>query len=58
MKVGTYRQSGTHRILQALGKGNKERKLPLHHEAVERIEAWLDPSGIRGDLSPAAPCRR
>jgi integrase/recombinase XerD len=34
-----------------MGKGGKERNVPLHHEAVERIEAWLEMAGIRHDLA-------
>ncbi len=53
MKVGSYRQNGTHRIVEVYGKGGKERYIPLHVEAVERIETWLDAAGIRDDLSGA-----
>jgi site-specific recombinase XerC len=53
MKVGSYRQTGTHRVIEVLGKGGRERRVPLHAEAVERIEAWLDAAGIRDDLAGA-----
>ena len=54
LKVGGYRQTGAHRVLEVLGKGGKERRVPLHPEAVERVEAWLDAAGTRGDMS--GPC--
>lgn len=51
LKVGGYKQDGVHRVLEILGKGGKERRVPVHPEAAERLEAWLDAAGIRGDLS-------
>jgi integrase/recombinase XerD len=51
LKVGSYKQSGVHRVLEIHGKGGKERLVPLHAEAGERLEAWLDAGGIRGDLA-------
>ncbi len=50
LKVGSYKQNGVHRVLEILGKGGKERAVPLHPEAAERLEAWLDIAGIRDDL--------
>ncbi|MFH1109169.1 MAG: tyrosine-type recombinase/integrase, partial [Planctomycetota bacterium] len=49
LKVRDYKMSGVHAILEVYGKGGKERRTPLHPEAVERIEAWLDTAGIRDD---------
>jgi integrase/recombinase XerD len=49
LKVGSYKLSGVHRVLEIHGKGGKERLVPLHAEAAERLEAWLDISGLRGD---------
>jgi len=49
LRVGDYKTSGGHRILEVRGKGGKERRVPLHPEAVERLEAWLDLAGIRED---------
>ncbi|MBI3464111.1 MAG: tyrosine-type recombinase/integrase [Planctomycetes bacterium] len=49
LRVGDYKTTGAHRILEIMGKGGKERRVPLHPEAVERIELWLDASGIRDD---------
>lgn len=47
LRVGSYKQNGVHRVLEIHGKGGKERLVPLHPEAAERLEAWLDVSGIR-----------
>jgi integrase/recombinase XerD len=47
LKVGSYKQTGTHRVLEVAGKGGKERRVPLHPEAVERLEEWLDATGAR-----------
>jgi len=51
LKVGGYKQNGVHRVLEIMGKGGKERLVPLHPEAAERVEAWLNTAGIRDDLS-------
>ena len=51
LKVRDYKTSGVHKILEVYGKGGKERRVPLHPEAIERIEAWLDTAGIREDIS-------
>jgi integrase/recombinase XerD len=51
LRVGSYKQSGVHRILEIHGKGGKERIVPLHAEAAERLEAWLDAAGIQSDLA-------
>jgi len=49
LKVGSYKLDGVHRLLEIQGKGGKERVVPLHLEAGERLEAWLDIAGIRED---------
>ena len=49
LKIGSYKQDGVHRVLEIHGKGGKERRVPLHVEAAERIEAWLDRAEIRDD---------
>lgn len=36
-------------MLEVRGKGGKERRIPLHPEAVERLEWWLDAAHIRDD---------
>jgi integrase/recombinase XerD len=51
LKVGSYKLSGVHRVLEIHGKGGKERLVPLAAEAAERLEAWLDAAGIRDDLT-------
>src|SRR5205807_668612 len=51
VRVGDYKMSGGHRVLELFGKGGKERRMPLHPEAFERIEMWLDAAGIREVLS-------
>jgi integrase/recombinase XerD len=50
LKVGSYKQDGVHRLLEIHGKGGKERVVPLHPEAAERLEAWLSVAGIRQEL--------
>ena len=42
LQVGSYKTTSGHRILEIHGKGGKERRVPLHAEAVERLERWLD----------------
>jgi integrase/recombinase XerD len=49
LRVKDYRTSGVHRILEIRGKGGKERRVPLHPEAIERLEAWLDVAQFRQD---------
>ena len=51
LKVGSYKSNGVHKVLEIYGKGGKERVVPLHKEAEERLEAWLDASGIREDMA-------
>jgi len=51
LKVGSYKLTGVHRVLEVHGKGGKERTVPLHLEAAERLEAWLDAAGIRHDAA-------
>jgi integrase/recombinase XerD len=49
LRVGDFRTSGEHRVLSVFGKGGKERTVPLHLEAVERIVAWLKAAAIDDD---------
>ena len=49
LRVRDFKESGGHKILELFGKGGKERRVPLHPEAVERILAWLDKAGVRDD---------
>jgi site-specific recombinase XerC len=46
-KVGSYKSSGVHKLLEIHGKGGKKRIVPVHKQAEERLEAWLDAAGIR-----------
>jgi integrase/recombinase XerD len=41
LRVGDFKQSGGHHVLEIRGKGGKERRMPLHPEAVERLQCWL-----------------
>lgn len=41
LRVMDYKETGGHKILEIRGKGGKERRTPLHPEAVERLEEWL-----------------
>jgi integrase/recombinase XerD len=53
LKVGSYKSDGVHKVLEIHGKGGKERLVPLHKEAEERLEAWLDFADIRGNPAGA-----
>ena len=56
LKVGSYKESGGHKLVEVYGKGGKERRVPLHPEAFERLDAWLDVAGNREALgSPLFP---
>jgi integrase/recombinase XerD len=47
MRVEDYKSSGGHRVIEVRGKGGKERRVPLHPEAFERLDAWLEAAGLR-----------
>ncbi len=49
LRVCDYRDTGGHKVLEVFGKGGKERRVALHAEAVERLEAWLAISTNRDD---------
>ena len=51
LQVKDFRTSGEHRVLSLFGKGGKERTVPLHVEAVERLIRWIDVAGIADDRS-------
>ncbi len=53
LRTGDYQQATGHRVLYILGKGGKERRVPLHAEAVERLELWLDVVGSREEMAGA-----
>lgn len=49
LKVADFKTSGEHRVLALYGKGGKERTVPLHVEAVERLNAWIQATAITDD---------
>lgn len=49
LRVRDYRESGGHKILELFGKGGKERRVPLHPEAFERLDEWLELAALRGE---------
>jgi integrase/recombinase XerD len=51
LRVGDYKSAGGHKVLEVYGKGGKERRVPLHPEAFERLETWLEAAGIGDDLA-------
>lgn len=53
LRVGDFRTSGEHRVLAIFGKGGIERLVPLHVEAVERPNLWIEVAGIRDDRDGA-----
>lgn len=55
LRVGDVKQSGGHHVLEIRGKGGKERRMPLHPEAVERLTEWL---ALLGEPQSWAPLFR
>jgi integrase/recombinase XerD len=49
LKVADVRSNGQHQILSISGKGDRERIVPLHWEAVDRLSQWVEVSGIAVD---------
>jgi integrase/recombinase XerD len=49
LNVEDFKTSGEHRVLTLYGKGGKERTVPLHVEAVERLNSWISVLGISVD---------
>jgi integrase/recombinase XerD len=47
LRIEDYKSSGGHKVLEVRGKGGKERRVPLHPEAFERLDAWLEVAGLR-----------
>jgi integrase/recombinase XerD len=45
LRLGDFKSHSGHRVLEVQGKGGKERRVALHPEAVERLEAWIELSG-------------
>jgi integrase/recombinase XerD len=52
LRVSDFKSDGGHRILEVRGKGGKERRVPLHPEVAERIEAWLGKAAVDEETSP------
>lgn len=52
LRLGDFKTTAGHKVMEIRGKGGKERRVALHPEAVERVEAWLS---IIGDASPSTP---
>jgi len=55
LRIGDYKRSGGHHVLEVRGKGGKERRMPLHPEAVERLEEWF---AALGPTDPSEPMFR
>ena len=53
LRVGDYKTTSGHKIVEIRGKGGKERRVPLNPEAFERIESWLEIAEIREDADGA-----
>ena len=51
LRVGDFKTSSGLKLLDVRGKGGKERRVPLHPQAVERLERWLDYALIRDDAA-------
>ena len=49
LKVSDFRMNGQHRVLAIYGKGGKERLVPLHLEAVERLSQWIEIGSLADD---------
>lgn len=52
LRLADYKSSGGHKVLEVRGKGGKERRVPLHPEAFERLDAWLDAAALRDTSGP------
>ena len=51
LRVGDLKTSSGLKLLDVRGKGGKERRVPLHPQAVERLEHWLACALIRDDAA-------
>jgi integrase/recombinase XerD len=49
LRVGDYKATGGYKVIEVMGKGGKERRIPLHPEAIARIEEWLDAGNLRDE---------
>jgi integrase/recombinase XerD len=52
LRLTDYKESGGFRVLEVRGKGGKERRVPLHPEAFERIDQWLSVGGRHDPSDP------
>src|SRR5208283_5161384 len=52
LRVSDYKSSGGHKVLEIRGKGGKERRVPLHPEAFESLDAWIAAAEIAEDKGP------
>lgn len=52
LQVGDYKTTAGHKVLEIRGKGGKERRVALHPEVAERLEAWLS---VLKESRPNAP---
>ena len=52
LRISDSKSSGGHRVIEVRGKGGKERRVPLHPEAFERLDVWLETSGLRDADGP------
>jgi integrase/recombinase XerD len=52
LRIEDYKSSGGHKVLEVRGKGGKERRVPLHPEAFERLDALLDAAALRDVSGP------
>lgn len=58
IRIGDFKSHAGHRVLEIQGKGGKERRVALHPEAVERVEAWLAIAGGVSELDATTPLFR
>lgn len=50
LRIQDYKESGGHRVLEVRGKGGKERRVPLHPEAFERLDIWLETTALHDGM--------
>jgi integrase/recombinase XerD len=48
LRVSDYKTTTGHRVLEIRGKGGKERRVPLHAEGCERLDAWITQAALHG----------
>lgn len=59
LRTGDFKSHSGHRILEIRGKGDKERRVALHPEAVELLEAWTNTHCIPfAEQTPLFPSSR